>query len=867
MASFTDSIQQFNPYIQQLPVEAMVQVGMEKQKRYDEGIQKVQSYVDSVAGLDVVKPLHKQYLQSKLNELGGRLKKVAAGDFSNYQLVNSVGGIATNIVKDPVIQNAVASTQRIRKGQSDIELAKKDGKYGTENEAFFNDQVNKWMSDPDYKTPFSGEYTPYRDVDAKLRALFKELPEIENIQDIPFKRDDNGNITNQIDEAMVSLTSKGKSAQRALDNFMASLSTDDLKQLQITGWYHYRGATKETLKADILTNAQTRKAVAQEHIDKISAELKMNPSFDSKQKALLEAEVNKYSSMIKNGEFEKAAQKQMLEIDQVGDIEAYKQNLYVSKYLGNTANALAYESVSQQVKNNPYFQSMMEIKKYNLDVAKYQTSKDQFTLDYNLRLRKQQLEEAESNFNTNTVIGGVYDKGIPTDIEGFSFEKLKETVVADSENLSLERDKVAGILGIKDYSTKSEEEKQKAFDLYLDAYMMAPSDKLDNVQIKALEKYRAGYLNHLGNVAKLKDIEKRSEEKFGEKEKELLGSYPSLSAPDGTFVTAEDALNIISVIEDVKQSLGQQGAMQPKLKLAKTLKEFEGTKYENIVKSYLTPDNTLPGGYSTKTESEKQVTNYINQLSGKLLSEMKGFIKEKTQFENQELLKLTPEVQSRVGTLNMNSKATAQQVDFALGYARNKYSDKGSLDLSKGQKYDPATIDSWLTEKGKEQVKFNLEKRGDGHGALIISKGEEEQTIPLTPSEMANLFPGLAGSNMFDEALKKLASSPNKTTNFNHTRDESASGVGAKFTGYNVQTLLKDTPLAPTVRFDIEGDMDNTGDLLTDLFQIRMYVFDPKTKQWKDDVINKNGFISASAIPAVFSQIGTTKYKEVLNKK
>ena len=59
MASFTDIIPQFNPYVEQLPVETMVAVGMEKQKRYDEGIQKIQSQIDNVAGLDIYKPVHK----------------------------------------------------------------------------------------------------------------------------------------------------------------------------------------------------------------------------------------------------------------------------------------------------------------------------------------------------------------------------------------------------------------------------------------------------------------------------------------------------------------------------------------------------------------------------------------------------------------------------------------------------------------------------------------------------------------------------------------------------------------------------------------------------------------------------------------
>ena len=93
MASFTDKPMQFNPYIQQLPVEEMVKVGMIKQDQYDKGVQKIQGQIDQVAGLDIYKDVDKAYLQSKLNQLGGNLTTVAAGDFSNFQLVNSVGGM------------------------------------------------------------------------------------------------------------------------------------------------------------------------------------------------------------------------------------------------------------------------------------------------------------------------------------------------------------------------------------------------------------------------------------------------------------------------------------------------------------------------------------------------------------------------------------------------------------------------------------------------------------------------------------------------------------------------------------------------------------------------------------------------------
>jgi len=193
MASFTDSVPQFNPYIQQLPVDAMVKVGMEKQKRYDEGITKIQSQIDSVAGLDLMKGVHKDYLQSKLNSLGNNLKMVAAGDFSNYQLVNSVSGMTGQIIKDPIIQGAVASTAKARAELANIQAAQKSGKSSPENETWFNYQLNNWLGDGNLNTSFNNEFVEYTDVDKKLRDIAEKVHEYDNSIDMPFKRDAAGN--------------------------------------------------------------------------------------------------------------------------------------------------------------------------------------------------------------------------------------------------------------------------------------------------------------------------------------------------------------------------------------------------------------------------------------------------------------------------------------------------------------------------------------------------------------------------------------------------------------------------------------------------------------------------------------------------
>jgi hypothetical protein len=275
MASFTDAISSFNPYVQQLPVEAMVAVGMQKQQQYDQGVQKIQAYVDNIAGLDIIKGPHKEYLQSKLNDLGGKLRTVAAGDFSNQQLVNSVGGMATQVIKDPVIQRAVGSTQRIRNYMTEMEADKKAGTYNPANETVFNDEVNEWLADGKLDTSFGGEYSKAFDWQKFTKEQFDAVKPGKYSFDQVFQTDANGNVQykNVVDDkgrvigkkpiyspAMKRLEMEGRLPQEVMGTIGMIMSDPRVKkQLGIEGRYTYRGMNGEQLasalgsqKTDIL---------------------------------------------------------------------------------------------------------------------------------------------------------------------------------------------------------------------------------------------------------------------------------------------------------------------------------------------------------------------------------------------------------------------------------------------------------------------------------------------------------------------------------------------------------------------------------------------------------------------------------------
>lgn len=377
MASFTDLIPQFNPYIQQLPVDAMVSVGMEKQRRYDEGIQKLQAQVDQVAGLSVLRPQDKAYLQSKLNELGNNLRGVAAGDFSNFQLVNSVGGMIGQVAKDPFIMAAVKSTANDQRNLEQIDADRRAGKLAPENEMFYSMQRNKYLeaglrTEDGKPVTFNGYYLPFKDVRGKLRELAKDVGVDESIVQNLFNPD------GSVNRVMIETVSKGKDANKIYDAFINGLDQSDYQQLAITGMYKYRGSSPEDI-VSILDNSN-KQYVATIESKKADLETEMA---DLKQKLIsakpaeaniIEQQILRISGTLKKidenlvsseTEFASAADK-ILSGDE-DYLNQIKGKIHTNNFLTSLSRDFA-ESVSHvKYLKNPLWEAIMEENKFALD--------------------------------------------------------------------------------------------------------------------------------------------------------------------------------------------------------------------------------------------------------------------------------------------------------------------------------------------------------------------------------------------------------------------------------------------------------------------------------------------------------------------
>jgi hypothetical protein len=377
MASFTDQISQFNPYIQELPVQEMVQVGMQKQAQYNQGVQKIQNQIDRVAGMDIIKDVDRQHLQSKLNELGSRLKTVAAGDFSNQQLVNSVAGMTGQIAKDETIQNAVYSTAHYKKEIARLQKDVDAGKSSPDNITNFQKKANTWLSSTTPGEKFNGSYTPYFDISKFAKEQFDAVKIKGWSSDKIFEYNPDGSYKR---EKILVTDTKGKPVLengkpkytegafilspymireeregRLPEEVKATINTifSDPRvrqQLQITGEYNLAGVNEEGL-VELINGQRDNNLIAYEDlINELS--LRKNLEKDENNKKLIDERIEQVSGKMKDvtKTYAEYAQEAMSNPD------AIRGKIYSESMTNNLTQMYGSVSKSIKVENNPGYE-------------------------------------------------------------------------------------------------------------------------------------------------------------------------------------------------------------------------------------------------------------------------------------------------------------------------------------------------------------------------------------------------------------------------------------------------------------------------------------------------------------------------------
>jgi len=394
MASYKDIIPTFNPYIQQEPVEAMMKVGVYKQQRYDEGVKKIQESIDNIAGLDVVREVDKQYLESKLNQLGGQLSSVAGGDFSNFQLVNSVNGMTNQIAKDPNVINAVSSAAKYRKALESRDKLISEGKGSDSNDWLFNQQANKWLNSDDLKTQFNATYRPYRDYNKSARDIIKALGKKTTGYDVAF------NEKGQLVDAITRVRIEGISAERIQAALKQGLSPDDYRQMQTDGLYKYSNTSPEQYVQDLNSSYQNRFSQYSSERERLLG-LKSSAS-SPKEKQRLQQQISQIDDASESLKSEYDSLSRGFES---GDVQGSQAQLYTMNWFEDTANAYETQSSIKSYHTNPLAQ--MQLKRDQLrqdaEIARLKREQDAKYNEDRLEIERKKLKFMQNPYGAISI--------------------------------------------------------------------------------------------------------------------------------------------------------------------------------------------------------------------------------------------------------------------------------------------------------------------------------------------------------------------------------------------------------------------------------------------------------------------------------
>jgi hypothetical protein len=518
---------------------------MQKQAQYDQGVQKIQQSIDNVAGLDIYSNVDKQHLQSKMNELGNRLRTVAAGDFSNQQLVNSTAGMTGSIIKDPTIRAAVQSTAHIKSQFEKIKELEKKGLTDKHNDDFFADRLNAYANRKDLTDAkgnpitFGEDYYAHVDFSKALKEeligaglderTIEEILETDpvtkqpKLYNVPIMDKDGKKqlvdkagkplFEKKVKYADIKVVEKIATNRAAVEAGMRNVFRrgDVKKQLEIDGWANYRNTDVETLLNPLIEKHQ--------ELDSLFDQDRLNIANLASAENISPEEKTLYEERLKKLDSDKAeSEKEFANIYEFAknNPEAFKQNYYETSVKNDLMKEFLKENVAKTFETNPgkeqenwdqrfAFDILKENNNVKIQNAQLAISARNSAISADANKRDWMVFYGDRTFNPVT---GTYDK---------KPDPTKAGKLIKPEDLSLFKGSNPGELPVNyainmvqdDITTQAKGKTDTAWELYTDMYRKAyPKETLTK------EKLVKNLDAHLGLYNKSHPNNKLSREQF-----------------------------------------------------------------------------------------------------------------------------------------------------------------------------------------------------------------------------------------------------------------------------------------------------------------------------------------------------------------
>src|SRR5690606_20182751 len=350
-------VPEYSPYISSIPVELYGQLAMQKQQQYDTGLQRVQSFVQNITGLEMDRDIDQAYNEQKVGEFRKNIENILSEDLSDTNGLMQAGAYSSQLFNDKRIRNSVLSRIHEKDAYKQLEQAQQDGTYAPENAELLLSQINAWKSGDENAVLGKQTYIPYDNYMERYQKWMKNVaPDVRLDQHSPIDADGNP-IPYVLVEGKVEAITDDKISAAHEAFFQQDASA---RQQRSSSTRDYASQISD---ADALSALQRANKEENESIDK-------QIEFYQQQMVLYGADQQQVKQFKKNIE-QLTANKEKLNENYQNEVSLLasnpiqvKANLYDRQQRRQLVNMFTYKKESSKMVKNPMFEAMLDYEQF-----------------------------------------------------------------------------------------------------------------------------------------------------------------------------------------------------------------------------------------------------------------------------------------------------------------------------------------------------------------------------------------------------------------------------------------------------------------------------------------------------------------------
>lgn len=431
MASYASTTRaSFSKFIPAVDSEVYGKLLAKQDTEYIQGVQKVNSIIDSVASLPVVSEPQRQYIQGLVNGITSKVNRMVGAEWSDQKIQGTIASQAATLYSDPKVQKAVADASTAKKLYSDIDEdeARTKGANSLNKQAAL-DAFNAWKQGNTLDTPLSVQYVNYRDVLGDFEKYYKDKnPNTRiTVKTAGYYKDPvtgkEGYNTQLAAQQWDAVTSKWKEllpgdVERDFQNFV-KVNPMYQQQLDINSAYTYKNFNAlDAVKTNAAIN-QRKIEVYSKGLNNIEVKLNLMDPDDPDRKTYelekerLTVELNNTKSLIS----EESLKNQLYAIaSNPAILEQYRKDMYLTDLTNTVVGKHAYiqqesinhEGMSPSQKNFKQKELDLQYKNLEIQYQKLDIAKKELAI----KTRWIELKEGAAKAKQAAMTSGATDEGV-----------------------------------------------------------------------------------------------------------------------------------------------------------------------------------------------------------------------------------------------------------------------------------------------------------------------------------------------------------------------------------------------------------------------------------------------------------------------